>query len=573
MNDQPKSIWNREILPEAGIFRWPGRFRRSFFTRRNLRRMVILLAWTATLVALFYGEEHWRGRRAWTQYRQELERRGEQLDLKAFIPKPVPDEQNFAATPFIRSWFERMTNSGDQWKDDFAQADKLVLNQKLDESRRHFVDLTAWAAAFDAVHSAKAEPADQKTAFGARYGLGLKKGEVVPTRPESRQKLSSIDLDLETRSQAAPAVLEGLKSSEAVLAELRAASARPASRFPVNYNMDNPWAILLPHLAQLKGVCRRLDLRACAELAAGQSAQALDDLTLMLYVADSVKGEPFLISYLVRLSCLKIATRTVWEGLAEHRWTDSQLKVLQDRLTGYNLLSDLKQPLATERAAAILTVDLLTRGKYNLNDLGDFNQQPETGSALPILTKIIPSGWFYLERLNYCLSFDSLLNGTMDSATQRIWPDRVESNLREFERQLFGGRFGRRWNMLAGHRIITALLLPALGNVTHKTANAQTTVNQAIIACALERYRLVNGNFPEKLEAIMPQFVSSLPHDVINGEPFHYRRGEGNQVTLYSVGWNLHDQSARKSLFEGKEGDWVWEYPQKASNPKAKPLE
>jgi len=559
MNEQPKSIWKREILPEAAIFRWPGRFMRWFFTRRNRRRMLILLAWTATVVALFYGEEHWRGRRAWTQYRQELERRGEQLDLKAFIPKPVPDEQNFAATPFVRSWFERTTNSTGPWKDDFAEADKLV-NQKLAESRRHFVDLTAWAAAFDAVHSAKSEPADEKAALGARYGL--KKGEVVPTRPGAHQEFSSIDRDLETRSQAAPAVLEGLKSSAAVLAELRAASARPASRFPVVYNLDNPWGILLPHLAQLKGVCRRLELRACAELAAGQSAQALDDLTLMLYVADSVKGEPFLISYLVRLSCLKIAARTIWEGLAEHRWTDSQLKALQDRLAGYDLLSDLKPPLATERAAAILTVDLLTCGKYNLNNLVDFDTQPpEAGSELTVqVSKIMPSGWFYLERLNYCLSFDSLLNGTIDSATQRILPDRVESNIREFERQLFGGRFGRKWNLLAGHRIITALLLPALGNVTHKTANTQTTVNQAIIACALERYRLANGNFPDKLEAMTPQFISPLPHDVINGEPFSYRRGEGDQFTLYSVGWNLrgHDQSARKSLFDGKEGDWVW---------------
>src|SRR2546428_6679404 len=224
MSEQPKSIWKREILPEAGIFRWPGRFMRWFFTRRNLRRMVILLAWMATVVALFYGEEHWRGRRAWTQYRQELERRGEQLDLKAFIPKPVPDEQNFAAMPFVRSWFERTTNYTGPWKDDFAEADKLV-NQKLDESRRYFVDLTAWAAAFDAVHSAKSEPAGAKAAFGARYGL--KNGEIVPTRPGAQQEFSSIDRDLETRSQAAPAVLGGLKASAAGLAEMRAAAARP----------------------------------------------------------------------------------------------------------------------------------------------------------------------------------------------------------------------------------------------------------------------------------------------------------------------------------------------------------
>src|SRR5258708_16869706 len=104
MNDQPKSIWKREILPEAGIFKWPGRFMRWFFTRRNLRRILILLAWTATVVALFYGEEHWRGRRAWTQYRQKLEPRGEPLDLKALHPKTGPHEQNFPPPPLFPSW-------------------------------------------------------------------------------------------------------------------------------------------------------------------------------------------------------------------------------------------------------------------------------------------------------------------------------------------------------------------------------------------------------------------------------------------------------------------------------------
>src|SRR2546421_5524573 len=97
MNDQPHpSISARSPLL---------RFVRWLFSRRGLRRILIVLAWTVTIFALFHGEENWRGRRAWNKYRQELEARGEELDLKSFIPKPVPDEQNFAATPFIQSWF------------------------------------------------------------------------------------------------------------------------------------------------------------------------------------------------------------------------------------------------------------------------------------------------------------------------------------------------------------------------------------------------------------------------------------------------------------------------------------
>src|SRR5204863_2959082 len=99
-------IWRREILPDAAILKWPRRFFRWLFSWRGLRRILIVVAWTATIIALFYGEENWRGRRAWNKYRHELEARGEPFDLKAFIPKTVPDEQNFAMTPLLAPLFD-----------------------------------------------------------------------------------------------------------------------------------------------------------------------------------------------------------------------------------------------------------------------------------------------------------------------------------------------------------------------------------------------------------------------------------------------------------------------------------
>src|SRR5438105_4247673 len=92
------SRWERTTT--ARLVRW-------LFNWRTIRRVLLSLAWMVTLIALFYGEENWRGRHAWNKYRRELEARGEQFDYRAFIPKPVPDDQNFAATPFIQSWFLR----------------------------------------------------------------------------------------------------------------------------------------------------------------------------------------------------------------------------------------------------------------------------------------------------------------------------------------------------------------------------------------------------------------------------------------------------------------------------------
>src|SRR5262249_28418950 len=158
--------------------------------------------------------------------------------------------------------------------------------------------------------------------------------------------------------KAARGLLLWARSSEAEMNELREASLRPYSRYPIKYDQENPWAILLPHLANVKAACQRLQLQACAELAAGQTERALEDLRLMLYLVDSPREEPFLISYLVRLACLQLTMQPIWEGLADHRWSETQLQEIQARLDEYDLLTDLKRALEGERAAALLTADL-----------------------------------------------------------------------------------------------------------------------------------------------------------------------------------------------------------------------
>jgi hypothetical protein len=122
------------------------------------------------------------------------------------------------------------------------------------------------------------------------------------------------------------------------------------------------------------------------------------------------------------------------------------------------------------------------------------------------------------------------------------------------------------------------MLLPALGNAVKKFARAQSSVDLARVAIALERYRLAHGEYPESLDALAPQFVAKVPHDVIGGQssqgsgsagrPLHYRRTSDGQFVLYSVGWNETDDGGVVGLTKGgaadiSKGDWVWRYPQK----------
>jgi hypothetical protein len=522
-----------------------ARFWRWQCSRRAFRRELILLAWFVTLIALFHGEETWRGRRTWNQYRHELEAKGEQLDFAALVPKPVPDEQNFAATPAIKSWFEKKTayDSDHPWNDPYSRvAEKVRFPSKVKGApyERRFDDLVAW-----------------ETALAA-----LRAGELTP-----QQQFYSGKLDAASRAKAAPAVLEGLKTNEALIAELRVASQRPYSRYPVKYDVEMPYAIQLPHLRMVKGVCQRLQLKACAELASGQSDLALEDIKLMFRLMDSVKEEPFLISHLVRLACAQVATQPIWEGLAEHRWSDVQLQELEMRLQQYNFIPDLKAPLAGEQAASLATVELVRKkGLEYLNALGnpEGTSTPAGGLGTFIGVVIVPQGWYYQEELNYCRGFQVELATSLDTTQQRVSPARVKADTQAFEQIMYATGFAAgKLGIVLRHRLMATLLLPALTRVILKSAAAQTAFNQAAIACALERYRLAKGHFPESLETLAPRFISVLPNDVLTGEPYKYRLTDDGRFVLYSIGWNEKDDGgvAGRRPFDAEQGDWVWQYP------------
>ena len=565
MNDQPKTeLSNWERSTTRHFFRW-------LFSWRGKRRILIALAWMVTIIALCYGEENWRGRHAWNQYREAAAARGVSLDYSSYIPKPVADDQNFAATPFLKSLLQ-LTDSGviltnDLWFRGDKNDNITHTNIAKDRGHRHFTDLVAWQQAAAALQS----------------------GEL-----KRLQDFETDITDLAARAAAAPAVLEGMKPDAAVFLELRAASSREYSRYPVVYDLENPWITLLPHLAKIKQTVLRLNLEACAELAAGQSVQALTDVKLMFSLADSIKSEPFLISYLVRVACVQIAIQPVWEGLAEHRWTDAQLQELQARFSSYDFLADMEQSLKAERAVGTLTADLITKkGLVYVEGIGSLDnyrnyQEPFRKVLFYVIGKVIPSGWYDREKLNYNKLFDAQFEGVVDLAAKTVSPQKAALDADEMGRQIYG-KYGppvagsphnfieldRQVNgessgsaalhAILHHRVMAKLLLPALRNVPTKSAAAQTAANQAALACALERYRLANGQFPETLEALTPRFISHAPNDVITGQPYKYRRTEDGQFILYSVGWNEQDDGGvpGKSLFDQTQGDWVWSYPAK----------
>ena len=176
------------------------------------------------------------------------------------------------------------------------------------------------------------------------------------------------DSPFTNRLEAAAELLKEMEKYRPVMDELQQASRRPYCRFNLNYREDDPAATLLPHLAVVKRLAQVFRLRATAELVLGRNAEALADVKMIVYLANSSKDEPFLISALVRISMLQIALAPVAEGLAAHQWSDANLAELETLCAETDMLPAYEKSMRGERATGNGIMDYLRRDDH----IGEF---------------------------------------------------------------------------------------------------------------------------------------------------------------------------------------------------------
>jgi len=343
---------------------------------------------------------------------------------------------------------------------------------------------------------------------------------------------------------------------------LRAASQRPYSRFNLQYQEENPAAILLPHLARLKYLCQILQLRASAELALDRTADAHADLLLMLKIIDATRSEPILISQLVRISEFQMFLQPFAEGMG--KWSEPQLQTLQQYLQTTDFLQDMSHALAAERVlfgGGVIEYVRRSPKKMNVAEMfggGEDNQGQGLWSMGPFLAAA-PQGWFYLEELNYSRLFAQYVQPVIDLTSRVVKPSEARQSGEALTAKISGSPASR----MLRHNFFSSMLLPAVSKFSQKAAFGQTSVDVAVIACALERYHMAHAKFPASLSELVTQLLPVLPHDVINGQPLSYKLDRDDQYVLYSVGWNETDdrgtiKQTKSGGVEQAQGDWVW---------------
>jgi tetratricopeptide (TPR) repeat protein len=490
------------------------------------------------LIALFYAEEDWRGKHDWEKFKREWEAKGERFDRASVVPPPVPDDQNFALTPVVAScYLHLLDKSGHRiFPENTNVNNQLAMDVSLN-SAKPTNGIGNWQ---------KFTPSDL-AAWQHYYRTLATTTNRFPVAPQPQSPAAD--------------VLLALDKYDPTIEALRQAGRLADSRFPLEYDTDDPIAMVLPHLLNLRRCAQVLQVRALAELQNGQSDQALDDVKLMLRLANSIRAEPIMVSQLVRAAIVNQALQPVWEGLLDYRWSDAQLSELDQALSGLDFLGGYRLSMRGELALCQSGVfDGLRHHPERYASLFSDNYNPyPAGGWMRLCVRLLPSGWLYQNQLRCARPMVEFYLPAVDASQQTVSPSKIESADQAVAAQV------RRPNAF---NLGVRLLFPALGPAALRFAHAQSAVDLAYVAIALERYRLAHGEYPDSLDALVPQFIAKVPHDVINGQLLHYRREAGGRFVLYSVGWNETDDGGAVALTKSgsvgtRNGDWVWRYPQK----------
>jgi hypothetical protein len=498
---------------------------------RVLRILLIIAACVITIIALFYAEENFRGKSAWEKFKRTEEARGEKFDYSAFVPPPVPDDQNFAMTPLLRATFDYIhTTNGIRWRDTNAwqRLSGIRIDLQAHQSNKKAPDTEDW---------------EQSALANLDKIANFYRGNT--NYPQS------------TGTNAAEVILTALNKFEPDLKELRdAAAARPFSRFPIEYDNQPTFAILLPHLASVKGIVSMCELRAVAELELHKTDDAFADLQLAFRMSDSVHHDPFLIDHLVRLACLSTTMQGIREGIARHAWSDAQLDGLEKYLASLDLLADYEHTMRSELVFHI-------RGLEYLRGLGIKNNTPfdisQTEKSLPAFNWM-PGGWYDQNLLVLGEFYRDYLLPVMDETNRLVKPGLTSEMSKSLEQLRVGP-----------YNILAKMLLPALGRASLRSSRTQTFVDETRVACALERYRIAHQEVPDSLATLTPRFLPRIPTDLFDGQPLRYKKTGPDAYMIYSLGWNEKDDGGVVALKTGTapkadatEGDWVWQFPPKS---------
>jgi hypothetical protein len=180
--------------------------------------------------------------------------------------------------------------------------------------------------------------------------------------------------------------------------------------------------------------------------------------------------------------------------------------------------------------------------------------------------------WSYPDQLRYLKGYEVFLNAIRLAQTNGAFQSALQYQSENIDGLEITNSFAGFVSDDSDFHWLLSQDISDLNGVARRVMAVETAKRTVIAAIALKRYQLKHGNYPPDLNALVPEFLPSVPWDPVDGQPLRYRLNADGTFQLYSIGPNAQDDGGNPALEKGVEGsnfywlnphalDWVWPQP------------
>jgi len=294
----------------------------------------------------------------------------------------------------------------------------------------------------------------------------------------------------------------------------------------------------LPHLAKLRDCARLLGADAQARAARGHYPTAVADLLAGFRLANAVADEPILISQLVRIAVCGTAVEAL-----QRAFPPGELPP--------DLAADIIRELARMDRRAAFAASYGGEAFFGMQGFSDFL---DTGGAN--LTGMGRADWFQSALAQVYASPFARPWFNLDQAAYMDVMGRYQEAvpLPFYEAKPLLDEIERDIEDLSDLRVLSRLLLPALGRACEAQARHEAVLDLTQLGLALELHFAAHGEYPATLNDAATYLGGAIPLDPFTGQSYVYRPS-ADTFLLYSLGRDLEDDGG---THDQREGDLVW---------------
>jgi len=470
--------------------------------------LILLAPWV--LLFLFLLEEHIRGKVSLARYKQELIAKGEKLSLRDFISQQSQSENG---------------------------APEIIAAMK-DLKKGRILPFSG--------------PPRAKVTTAGRAIVCFRESEWVELNPTNRWD------ELEKQTNRWDEVAAGwvwqtnhwdelaaeLESNHAALDRMRVSLGKPVLDNQVDLSqwLKTPVSTLVEAkiLHSWFGAANQLALHE------GRIPDATEALLAQTRLLRLVAGDRTLIGELVRLGTLGPVRASIWETLQADGWTDRDLARLQrawedENFAEYTLMALERERVYMDAYYAFFRETNECAAHYVFNVHPPWARSdgkiPVTGTASNFLKEHVYCrawrfAWLDQDERNTLDLIQRLLEVARSAVAQKSFAaihSPVDLLSAEERRETFYDR------LRFSH------LVYGLPGMVGKCMRAETERSVIICAIALKRCLLRHGNYPTSLDSLVPEFLTAVPPDYMDGKPIKYHLNSDGTFTLYSVGDDGND--------------------------------